>query len=412
MRAEIISIGTELLLGQIVNTNAAYLARKLAELGIDLYHQTTVGDNPQRLADAIRRALGRSDIVILTGGIGPTIDDITAATVARVVGKKLVLNKSALKNLKDYFKLRGCKMPAGNIRQAHVPEGARIAYNAVGTAPGLIIDYRGRVIICLPGPPREMQPMFEGHIAPLLKKRFKSERVFRMRTIKTVGLPEARVDRMVKDLLKLPPPTTVGIYAKLREVHLVIMAKAKSERLAARAIAGIEKKIRARLKSYIFGYDDETLESAVGKKLLALKKTIAVAESCSGGLISSRLTDVSGSSKYFIRGAVPYSNDVKVKYLGVSKDSLKKYGAVSGQVAVEMARGIRSIMGVDLGLGVTGIAGPTGGTAKKPVGLVYIALAQDRESVVKEFRFTGSRQDIKWQTSQAALNMIRLCVHS
>jgi nicotinamide-nucleotide amidase len=212
---------------------------------------------------------------------------------------------------------------------------------------------------------------------------------------------------MMKDLLKLPPPTTVGIYAKLREVHLVIMAKAKTERLASRAIASLEKKIRARLKNYIFGYDDETLESAVGARLIAGKKTIAVAESCTGGLISSRLTDVSRSSKYFIRGAVPYSNDVKVKYVGVSADSLKKYGAVSRQVAAELARGIRSIMDVDIGLGVTGIAGPTGGTRKKPIGLVWVAIVTDKKRIAREFRFKGTRRDIKWQASQAALNLIR-----
>ncbi len=412
MRAEIISIGTELLLGHIVNTNAAYLARKLAELGIDLYHQTTVGDNPQRLADAIRRALGRSDIVILTGGLGPTVDDITAAAVAQVVTKKLVLNKLALKNLKDYFAQRGLKMPAGNARQAYIPEGSHPVYNTVGTAPGLIIDYRDRTIICLPGPPREMQPMFDSGIAPFLKKRFKSEWVFMTRTIKTVGLPEARVDRIVKDLLKLSPPTTVGIYAKLREVHLVIMAKAKSGRLAARAMAGIEKKIRDRLKGYIFGCDDETLESAAGKRLLDKKMTLAVAESCTGGLIANRITDISGSSKYFIAGLVTYSNEAKESFLGVSAGTLKKYGAVSGQVAVEMARGVKHYACADIGLGITGIAGPTGGTARKPVGLVYIAIVTDTKKFAKEWRFKGSRRDIKWQTSQAALNMIRLCAHS
>jgi nicotinamide-nucleotide amidase len=380
MKAEIISIGTELLLGHIVNTNAAYLARRLAELGIDLYHQTTVGDNPQRLADAIRKALGRADIVILTGGLGPTVDDITAEAVAQVAGKKLTLS--------------------------------RLVRNRAGTAPGLIIDYRGRVIICLPGPPREMQPMFESDIAPFLRKCFKSKWVFRTRTIKTVGLPEARVDRMMKDLLKLSPPTTVGIYAKLREVHLVIMAKAKSERLAERAIAAIEKKIRSRLKGYIFGCDDETLESAVGKRLLESKLTLAVAESCTGGLIANRITDVSGSSKYFKAGIVTYSNEAKESFLGVSSGTLKKYGAVSGPVAIEMAKGIKHYACADIGIGVTGIAGPMGGTATKPVGLVWIAIATDKKQSAKEFRFRGSRQDIKWQASQAALNMIRLCAHS
>jgi nicotinamide-nucleotide amidase len=407
MNAELISIGTELLLGQIVNTNAAYLGQRLAALGIDVYRQTTVGDNPGRLAEAVRNALSRSDLVVLTGGLGPTVDDVTTATVASLTGRRLVLDKGALQDLKAYFASYRRKMPRGNERQAYVPEGARVMRNRVGTAPGLVIEDRGKVIVCLPGPPRELCPMFEKAVAPYLKGRFRTGCVLVTRTIKTVGIPEAKVNGIVKDLLELAPPTTVGIYAKLREVHLAIMAKAPTAASAGRAIAPIERRIRARLKGYIFGYDDDTLEGAVASLLIKGKKTIAVAESCTGGLISSRLTDTSGSSGYFIRGAVPYSNDVKVKYLGVSEDSLKRHGAVSAQVAVQMARNIRSLMVVDLGLGVTGIAGPTGGTGKKPVGLVYIALSSRRKETVREFRFRGSRQDVKWQTSQAALDMVR-----
>jgi nicotinamide-nucleotide amidase len=343
----------------------------------------------------------------LTGGLGPTIDDITIKTVATLIGKKLVLNRTILKDINRHFKARGFAAPPGNDRQAYIPEGAKWLANKVGTAPGVIIEYRDKVIICLPGPPRELNPIFEDGVIPYLKKGFKSGWVFSTRAIKITGLPESRVNLMVKDFLKLPPPTTIGIYAKLGQVDLAIMAKAKSEAAARREIAKVEKKVRVRLKDHIFGYDDDTLEGAVAAVLSKKKKTIAVAESCTGGLISSRLTDVSGSSKYFIRGAVPYANDVKVKYVGVSKDSLKKYGAVSRQVAVEMARGIRSIMGVDIGLGVTGIAGPTGGTKKKPVGLVYIALVTDTKRLVKECTFKGSRLDIKSQASQAALDMIR-----
>jgi nicotinamide-nucleotide amidase len=407
MNAEIISVGTELLLGHIVNTNAAYLGGRLAALGIDLYNQTTVGDNPERLAEAVRLALGRADIVMLTGGLGPTVDDITAAAVARAAGRPMVLSKAALADLRNYFKRRDIGMPACNIRQARIPEGARIARNTVGTAPGLIIELGRRLIVCLPGPPRELRPMFEKDIEPLLKRRFRTGSVLKTRTIKTTGLPEARVNAMFRDLLGMAPPTTVGIYAKLREVHLVIMAKAPDSKAADRAIARVEKKIRSKLRANIFGYDDDTLEGAAGGRLIEKNLTIAVAESCTGGLISSRLTDVSGSSKYFIRGAVPYANEVKVKYVGVRADTLRRFGAVSPQVAAEMARGIRSIMHVDVGLAVTGIAGPSGGTARKPVGLVYIALVTDAGRTVKKFRFTGSRADIKWQASQAALDMVR-----
>ncbi|MCX5678513.1 MAG: competence/damage-inducible protein A [Candidatus Omnitrophica bacterium] len=408
MRAEIISIGTELLLGHILNTNAAYLSRKLAELGIDLYYQTTVGDNPERLIQTIRKAIARSDIVILTGGLGPTIDDVTMESVARLTDRPLVLNKIVLKDIERYFKARGFKPPSGNDRQARVPQGAKCLHNKFGTAPALIVEHLGKVIVCLPGPPREMEPLFEDGVTQYFRKKFRSEEIIRTRTIKTIGLPESRVNAIVKDLLKLPPPTTVGIYAKLREVHLVVMAKAESDARARKAIAAVEKKILSRLKNCIFGYDDDTLESIVIKSLIEKKLTISVAESCTGGLLSKRFTDISGSSGCFVAGIVSYSNESKEKLLGLPKELINKYGAVSGQVCGRMAFGVRHIVRTDIGVGITGIAGPTGGSLRKPVGLVYISLATNEKLIVKEFRFNGSRQDIRWQASQAALDMIRL----
>lgn len=407
MKAEIISIGTELLLGHIVNTNSAYLSGKLAELGIDVYYQTTVGDNPQRLVQTLRKALVRSDIVLLTGGLGPTVDDITMQSVATLIGRPLVLNRTVLKDITRYFKARGIKLPPGNDRQARVPEGAKCLRNNFGTAPALIIDHLGKVIVCLPGPPKEMIPLFEDSIASYIRKKYRSGSVLRTRTIKIIGMPESNVNIIVKDLLELPPPTTVGIYAKMREVHLVIMAKAKSEKIAMRAIARIEKKIAARLKNSIFGYDNQTLESVVGKILAKKNLTISIAESCTGGLISSRLTDIPGSSNYFKTGIVTYSNESKESFLGVSSVSLKRYGAVSKEVAAQMALGIKHFACTDIGVSVTGIAGPAGATNKKPVGLVYIAIAMDKKRIVNEFRFNGTRQDIKWQATQAALDMVR-----
>ena len=373
MNAEIISIGTELLLGHVVDTNSSFLSRKLAELGIDVYHHTTVGDNPARIVEAIRRALTRADIVMMTGGLGPTVDDVTAITVINFVGKK----------------------PVKQIR------------NRVGTAPGLIAECRDKVIVCLPGPPREAIPMFENDIKPYIKKRFRGEGVIRSRVIKLTGLAESQVDAKVRSLLNLKPPTTVGIYAKLGEVDLKIMSKAKSEKEASKAIAGIEKKIRSKLKNYIFGCDDETLEGAVGKILAKKKKTLAVAESCTGGLISNRITDVEGSSRYFTTGIVTYSNESKENFLGVNRDSIRKYGAVSEEVSLEMAKGIKHFACADIGLAVTGIAGPDGGSKKKPIGIVYIALVTDKKKMIKEYRFSGSRVDIKWKTSQAALELLR-----
>ncbi len=365
-------------MGHIVNTNASYLSRKLAEIGIDVYHHITVGDNPARLANSIRTALSRSDIVITTGGLGPTVDDITVETVSALISKKL----------------------------------ARIIRNRVGTAPGLVAEEGDKTIVCLPGPPRELEPMFEKDIIPYFRKKLRVRGIgyrgiIKSRFIKITGLPESQVNSKVKDLLNLRPPTTVGIYAKLGEVDLKIMAKAKAEVKAKKAIRKIENIINKRLKNYIFGYDDETLEGAVGKILAKKKKTLAVAESCTGGLVSNRITDVGGSSKYFTMAVVAYSNEAKENILGVPKSLIVKYGAVSKEVALAMAKGVKFLGCVDVALSVTGIAGPTGGTKRKPVGLVYIALVTDKKRLAKELRFNGSRQDIKFQATQAALDMIR-----
>jgi len=408
MKAEIISLGTELLLGSILNTNARFISQKLAEIGLDLYYQTTIGDNPSRLTESIKKAVGRSDVVIITGGLGPTVDDITIDTISKLTGRRLVLNEKVLEDLKDYFKLRCLKVPAESLRQAYMPEGATIIRNTVGTAPGIITEYKGKMIICLPGPPRELEPIFENKIMPYIKKEFKGTWVIISRTIKTTGLAESQVDKKVRDLLKLRPPTTVGIYAKLGEVDLTIMAKAESAKKAADAIERVEKKIRQRLKWHIFGHDDDTLEGSAANILNKKKIKLAIAESCTGGLVANRLTDVSGSSKYFLMGIVAYSNDIKTNILGVSEESIKRYGAVSENVALEMANGIRFLACADIGIGITGIAGPAGATRAKPVGLVYIALTGCGKSIVKEFRFKGSRQEIKFQASQTALDMLRL----
>lgn len=373
MTVEIISIGTELLLGHIVNTNTAFLSQKLAEAGIDVYNTSVVGDNPKRLTDSLKLALGRAEVVITTGGLGPTVDDITVGTIIDLIDEK-------------------------NVKWIE---------NKVGTAPGLVTNYRGKMIVCLPGPPRELKPMLENDILPIIKKKRKSSRIIKSRTIKITGLPESFVNNKVKNLLKLKPPTTVGIYAKLGQVELKVMSKAGSEKTAAMAIGRIEKKIRYKLKDFIFGCDDDTLEGAVGKLLTEKKLTIAIAESCTGGLLSNRLTNVSGSSRYFVMGLVAYSNSIKENILGVSKETLRKRGAVSKETALEMAKRVRSLAGTDIGVGITGIAGPGGSTKSKPVGLVYISIVTKTKRMVKELRFKGSREEIKFQASQAVLDSIR-----
>lgn len=407
MNAEIVCIGTELLLGHIVNTNTAFLAQKLAEAGIDVYHHIAVGDNRARLTAAFRQALSRADVVITSGGLGPTVDDITMETLASLIGRKLVLNKTILKDVKEYFRSKKLRFPEESIRQAYIPEGIKWIRNNVGTAPGIIAEYKEKVVICLPGPPREIEPMFVKDIIPYLKRRLDADWVIKSRTIKIAGSAESQVDGKVRDLLNLKPPTTVGIYAKLGQVDLKIMTKARSEREADISIARIERKIRTRLKDNIFGCDDETLEGAVGKILTAKKKTIAFAESCTGGLVSNRLTNVSGSSRYFKMAVVAYSNTIKENVLGISWELLTKYGAVSRQVALEMAKGLKFLACVDIAVAITGIAGPTGGTKQKPVGLVYIALVTDRKRIVRECRFKGSREEVKFQASQTALDLIR-----
>lgn len=409
MRAEIISVGTELLLGHIVNTNAAYLSKKLALLGIDLYYQTTIGDNPARLASQLKQAFSRSDIVFTTGGLGPTVDDITLSSICSATFKELVFNKKIEKCIARHFRKRGLKkMPKDAARQAYIPSGARWFENNVGTAPGILIEHGEKIIFALPGPPRELIPIFKKNVIPYLKKKgLAGKWIIKTKTIKTVGLVEAEVNKIVKDLLSVGPATTLGIYVHLGEVDLKITSKAKDGKTAEREIKKLEKKIRKRLGKYIYGVDSESLEYVVGKMLAKNRKTLAIAESCTGGLIANRITNVSGSSKYFKMGIVAYSNEAKVNLLGVSKDKIKKYGAVSKQVALDMAKGVKRLSKADVGLGITGIAGPKGATRKKPIGLVYIAVAGDKIKTVKKCLFIGSREEIKLQASIAALNLIR-----
>ncbi len=406
MNAEIICIGTELLLGHIVNTNASFIAARLAEAGIDHYFQVTVGDNPKRLSDTIRNALKRSNVIITTGGLGPTVDDITAHTIAGALNMRLVLDRSAISGMNEFFKRLNHKIPKTSLRQALVPEGARCLNNPLGTAPGIVIESGEKIIIALPGPPREMQPMMENHVIPYLKKKF-CGKIIKSRSIKLIGIAEAAVNDKVKDLLELSGPVQVGIYAKQREVELKIMAKAENEKLTDLEIAKIEKQIRKRLGEYVYGADKETLEQIVGDRLIKKNKTIATAESCTGGLAANLLTNVSGSSSYFKEGLITYSNESKVKYLGVPPKLIKDHGAVSPEVAKRMAKGIREKAGTDIGLGITGIAGPTGATKSKPVGLVYIALATKNKLICKQFNFLGSRIEIKYQAAMAALDLLR-----
>ncbi|MBL7069274.1 MAG: competence/damage-inducible protein A [Candidatus Omnitrophica bacterium] len=408
MNAEIIACGTELLLGQNINTNATYISNSLSRIGLDVFRHLTVGDNKERFSSAIKEALSRSNIVITTGGLGPTVDDITMGTLASVIKKDLVFNKKIYKYIKDSFKKSAFKVPKDAIKQALIPRGADWIENKVGTAPGLIIKHEKKYLIALPGPPRELNPMFEKDIIPFLKKIQPQKWIIKSRSLRLIGLPEAKVNEKVKDLLELSGHTTLGIYTHLGQVELKITSKAHSEKSADSNIKKLEGRIRKRVKDLIYGANKETLQEAVGNILAKKKKRLAVAESCTGGLISNLMTDVSGSSKYFVTGVVAYSNEIKVNRLNVPKELIKKHGAVSKEVAKSMADNIRALANADIGIGVTGIAGPTGQTKKKPIGLVYIALSTKSKKIVKEFRFQGKREEVKLQAAQQALNLLRL----
>jgi len=409
MNGEVIAIGTELLLGFVVNSDTAFLGRALAGLGISCYTQVTVGDNRARLAEAIRTALARADLVITCGGLGPTVDDITLETIAEVTGRRLLLNPAVLKKIRARFARLKIRMPKTNIRQAMIPQGAVVFPNDAGTAPGFLLklqEWDNKLLAALPGPPYELMPMAERFLIPRLR-RAAGETVIVSKTLKTTGLTESEVDAKVSDVLALKGNVTVGIYAHPSQVDLRITAKAPAPGAAKRRITQVESEIRRRLGNLIFGADEETLELAVGKLLRKRRLTLGIAESCTGGLLQHRITEVPGSSDYFLGGAVTYANKLKTSSLGVPVPLLQKQGAVSAQTAKAMAVGVRKLTGSKLGLAVTGIAGPTGGTKKKPVGLVYIGLSHPGGVKALRCQFSGDRSTVKFKASQAALDLVR-----
>lgn len=407
MIVEVISTGTELLLGQIVNTNAAYLAQKLNSLGFDVLFQSTVGDNRIRMAQVLRTALDRADIVITTGGLGPTLGDITKEVTAELLERKLRLHEPSKERIAAFFAKRNIPMVDSNIRQAMIPEGGIVLDNDRGTAPGVVIEAEKKTVIHLPGPPFEMEGMFENGVVPYLNSRFGSQGIILSKVLRTIGLGESSLEDEIKDLIRSQSNPTIALLARSGEIHVRITAKANTALAAEQHIAGVEKAVRDRIGSYIFGVNDETIELAVGEMLIRQKLTLALAESCTGGLISSRITDIPGSSEYLTGSVVCYSNDIKVSAVGVPEEILLAHGAVSEQTAIAMANGIRSAFKTAVGIGVTGIAGPGGAVPGKPVGLVYIAIAGTNGTVCHEHTFTGSRTAIKHRTANAALNHLR-----
>ncbi len=405
MRAEIVSVGTELLLGQIVDTNAAHLARALSELGISVYRRVTVGDNHARLLAALRSALSENEVVIALGGLGPTQDDITRETLAEAMGDTLRYDEAIARRLTAFFRERGVPMPDSVLRQAMVPVHGFPLENPHGTAPGLIFEKDGKIGIALPGPPGEFVPMVENHVVPYLRAKT-GTRTIRSRVLRICNMGESLVEERVRDLMAGDNPT-VAPYAKTGEVHLRVTARADDPQTADRLIEPVVREIEARLGDHVYAFDEEPLESAVVRLLSARRLTAAAAESCTGGLLATRLTDVPGSSKVFRGGVVAYSNESKSDLLGVPPGMIAQFGAVSAEVAEAMAQGARARFGAEFGIGITGIAGPEGGTPEKPVGLVYIALADSRGTLVEKNRFLGQRKEVRYRSAQYALVLLR-----
>lgn len=384
MIAEILSVGTELLLGDIVNTNAQYIAKRLADLGILVYHQSVVGDNPKRLEDAYNLALGRADLVITTGGLGLTKDDITKQIAAQFFKRKLIMDRDSM---------------------ALVPENSVILHNDFGTAPGCIMEEKNKILILLPGPPKEMAPMFESKVVPYLE-RFQDS-VLVSKVLRVIGLGEKLMEDMIKDIIDAQTNPTIAPYVKDGEAILRITARSSRRDEAEKLILPVEQKIRDILGDNVYGVGDTSIEEVVAEMLMDRKLTIAVAESCTGGLLSSKLINYPGISSVFMEGMVTYSNEAKIKRLGVRKETLEKYGAVSERTASEMAEGIAKTANTDIGMSVTGIAGPGGGTADKPVGLVYVGLYIKGVVKTKKLNLRGGRQNIRNRTAMIALDWLR-----
>lgn len=406
MRAEIITVGTEILLGDIVNTNSQFLAKELASLGMDVYYQSTVGDNEKRLYECFEESLRRSDIVITTGGLGPTNDDITKEVAARYFNQDLILHKPSWEKIQYYFKKINVEITQNNKKQALFPKECTILENNNGTAPGAIFNKDSKYIILLPGPPKEMVPMFNDYVKPYIEKLTDTTLV--SKTLRLIGIGESSLEDKIVDIIKNQTNPTIAPYAKDGEVTLRITAKVKNKKEAEPLIKDIEEKIHERVGKYIYGYDNTSLEEVVAKLLVEKNLTIAISESCTGGMVSSSLISYPGISSVFMEGCVTYSNEAKVNRLGVKKETLNKYGAVSEQTAIEMAKGIAKNFNTDIGISTTGVAGPGGGTDEKPVGLVYIGIYIKGKTIVKKFNFIGDRQYIRLKATKCLLNELRL----
>jgi nicotinamide-nucleotide amidase len=406
LKAEIIAIGSELLTPYRTDTNSLWLTERLNSVGIDVSQKTIVGDDEPRMEEAVRDAVNRSEIIISTGGLGPTEDDITRKVFARVTGRQLLLDYQILEHIRERFASRGYKMTPNNERQALIPAGAIPLHNPNGTAPGIKMDHEGKLVVMLPGPPRENQPMFDTYIMPELEKLSRGVRIAK-RVLKVTGLGESTLDDMIAPIYtEYSNPTTTILFTD-SEVEIHLTATSETYSRAEALAADLADKLAEKLGYYVYSTRGRELEEVLGEGLRKSELTIATAESCTGGLVAERITRISGSSDYYLGSLVTYSNEAKAALLGVPAELIERLGPVSGEVSEAMARGARERTGASIGVSITGIAGPGGGSDAVPVGTVYIGLADHLMSTNRRLSLLGDRHLVRWRASTAALEMVR-----
>lgn len=408
MKAEIISIGSEILRGQIIDTNANFIAKKLVESGIDLEHISAVSDKPESLLSTLKLALQRSCLIITTGGLGPTEDDITYQTIARALNLKLIKYPEAEENLKRILKKINKIISPSNLKQVYLPEGAKIIINQYGTAPAMILEKDNKIICSFPGVPYEMKNLIEENLIPYLKEKFPPSMIKKSKILKITGLGESSVNELIRDYMNKQTNFSFGIYANPEDIQIQITTQALTEKETEKLLQSSANRLTKILGNYVYGTDKQSLEEVVGNLLKTKKLKVAVAESCTGGMLGEMITRIPGSSEYFQGGVISYNVRIKEDLLKVSSKVIRKYGEVSRQVAKLMAEGVRINCHSDIGISITGIAGPGGATEKKKVGLAYMALANGKKTVTQKHQLFGSRQLIRLRSARRALNMLRM----
>jgi nicotinamide-nucleotide amidase len=408
MKAEIISIGNEILCGNIIDTNANYIIKKLEEINFSVQHVSAVGDDEKELVTLLKNAYCRSQVIVTTGGLGPTEDDITFQSIARAFQLKLVKYPEAEKHMSNLLNRINISISQSNLKQAYLPEGSRCIINHLGTAPAMILEKEGRIIIALPGVPLEMKNLMVEEVIPFLQQKFPSLKYKQSRIIRISGLGESSVNEIIKDFIHQNKHLNIGIYATPDDIQIQLNALANSTEETVTILGTATEQLKTLLGNYIFGFDQQSLEEVIGNMLRKSKRTLAVAESCTGGILGGMITCIPGSSDYFKGGIISYSGEIKEKLLGIPRETMIQYGQVSEQVARAMAQGVRKKCYSDIGLSITGIAGPEGGSKEKPVGLVYIALADQQQTIVQKHQLHRDRQTIRLRSARRALNMLRL----